>query len=553
MSGIKTQLSRLPEVIRNYRQWPFDPALLSFLLLMSNYRISFKIVALIGVYVWRPDFKWRNGALVWFYVTLPVLALVNLFFVSGDLSVSHIVAVLVCVGLWLAALLAFRQVSLFIAQLPVVKTETTLKWLAGINLAVSLADLIKIMLATQSLNPYTQISPPPYGISSGDLIGGAFGGMHLVNTAICCMLCVFFIYRGSLVFTLISLTPFLLTGSNLGTLILCALLGYVLFFKTGLVYKTIAVFCLLAVIVYYNKITPDNGKYMTSVLTKVPAHLKIKNKEELPAKVDSEKAGTIALIPQKRVYTKDELINLYLQYLRKRNAIAETETTDKLQTSVLSSFTSYANKEKKERGRMENKVFYLKDSVQKAKSKKAFFDYGRLKKFDLEHEAGKITSFKQTAAYLSSGAAAFLFGAGAGSFSSRQAFITSGIVEDSRLLMLLPHYETFEFKNNHEAIFKYLMFRDDETHSITNLPFCWYNQMLGEYGILGALAFFVLYCGFFIKRYRHLSYGRMLLPALLMFFLFDYWYERLSVVIIFELLMLLDMKIREEEQNKVQV
>ena len=202
---------------------------------------------------------------------------------------------------------------------------------------------------------------------------------------------------------------------------------------------------------------------------------------------------------------------------------------------------------------LNNKVFYLKDSLQKAKSAKQFFEYGRLKKFDLDKEAGKIISFRQTANYLRSGPGALFFGAGAGSFSSRQAFITSGIVEDSRLLMKLPHYETSEFKNNHEAIFKYLMYRDDETHSITNLPFCWYNQMLGEYGLFGALVFVVFYCGYFLKRFRLLSYGKLLLPAMLMFFLFDYWYERLSVVIVFEILMLLDLKIKAQEETQESV
>lgn len=156
----------------------------------------------------------------------------------------------------------------------------------------------------------------------------------------------------------------------------------------------------------------------------------------------------------------------------------------------------------------------------------------------------------QTRDYLLSSYKNFLFGAGIGGFSSRLAFISSKIVTDSRILMALPKYENGAFTSNHKAIFKYLLFLDDEYHSITNLPFCWYNELLGEYGLLGLILFVVFYLGFFYKRIRLLTFGRLLLALMFLFFLFDYWYERLSVMVLFELLILLNIKISVETPHK---
>ena len=69
-----------------------------------------------------------------------------------------------------------------------------------------------------------------------------------------------------------------------------------------------------------------------------------------------------------------------------------------------------------------------------------------------------------------------------------------------------------------------------------------YNQILGEYGLTGALLFAVFYLGYFLKHLRRLSYGRFMLIALMGFFLMDYWFESFSLVVIFELFLLLNMK-----------
>jgi len=75
-----------------------------------------------------------------------------------------------------------------------------------------------------------------------------------------------------------------------------------------------------------------------------------------------------------------------------------------------------------------------------------------------------------------------------------------------------------------------------------------YDQLLSEYGLLGLLALLVFYVGFFAKDYRLLTYGIPLLLFVLFIFLIDYWFEQLSVVVFFELLMFLNVK---ESKNRI--
>jgi hypothetical protein len=60
--------------------------------------------------------------------------------------------------------------------------------------------------------------------------------------------------------------------------------------------------------------------------------------------------------------------------------------------------------------------------------------------------------------------------------------------------------------------------------------------------LIGTLIFAIFYLGYFTTRYRRLSYGRYLLLALLGFLLFDYWFESFSLVVLFELFVLLNIK-----------
>jgi hypothetical protein len=537
MEKISSSIFNLFIRLKTFLLEKLDPALLLFLVLMFNYRFSLKLIAIVGIYLYRPNFKIKGNGIVWFYLSMILLGIINILFVHRDYSYNHAMTVLAGSLIWLTCLLSYHQIKLSIDLNSPAKLVNTLKLFAVLNFIVSLYDIIHVMFITGTINPYTQICPPPYGISSGDLVGGIFGQVHLVNTVISCFLLIFFIYQGSFLYALICLIPFLLTGSNLATLILIGMLTYILLFKKNMLIKYYASYCILITVLFYIKITPTNKDYMTSILAKVQKQF------SKPASVPAQPLEMHAEPPVKKL-TKEELISQYVQY--KRKLLNDSVLEDEFTTSKLVFQSLYAKQERqiKEKQIQLDLTWYKKDSLKLAKAKKEFFDYGKLKTFDLDKEPGKITSFKQTKAYLGQSWQNAFFGAGIGSFSSRLAFITSGIADDSRILMALPKYETEEFKQNHKAIFKYLMFLDDETHSITNLPFSWYNGVFGEYGLIGFLMFVFAYLAYFFKRIKLLSYGKLILISMIAFFLFDYWYERLSVIMLFELILLFDIKMK---------
>jgi hypothetical protein len=70
-----------------------------------------------------------------------------------------------------------------------------------------------------------------------------------------------------------------------------------------------------------------------------------------------------------------------------------------------------------------------------------------------------------------------------------------------------------------------------------------YGQLLAEYGLAGLLCFFIFYLIFFGRHIQWRgtrSYGLPLLLLMSGAFFTEYWFEQLSVVVLFELLMLLD-------------
>jgi hypothetical protein len=158
-----------------------------------------------------------------------------------------------------------------------------------------------------------------------------------------------------------------------------------------------------------------------------------------------------------------------------------------------------------------------------------------------ETKPGKLISFMQTCFYLRSSMMHFLFGAGIGNFSSKLAFRASGV----GALGSYPErfrYSSTDFKYYHLRTYLFYYHGDASMHSVLNYPFSVYNQVPGEYGFTGVLLFTIFYLGYFTSKYRRLSYGRYLLVVLLGFFIMEYWFESFSLIVMFELFMLLNIK-----------
>lgn len=153
--------------------------------------------------------------------------------------------------------------------------------------------------------------------------------------------------------------------------------------------------------------------------------------------------------------------------------------------------------------------------------------------------ARKLVSFEQTAKNFVSSPSSFIFGEGGGKFSSRTAYLTGG-----EYVAWFPKnlvYRSEKFAKNHFTLWNNkalsIAFRD----GTANQPFSFYNKIIGEYGTIGLLLF-LLYLSYFYKWFKLLTYGKLIFPLLLGFFLLDYWFEYFTVILFFEMFMFLDIK-----------
>lgn len=151
----------------------------------------------------------------------------------------------------------------------------------------------------------------------------------------------------------------------------------------------------------------------------------------------------------------------------------------------------------------------------------------------------KMISFEETIESALSSPQNFLFGEGAGKFSSRTAFLTAGDYTAWFPKELI--YKSQAFQENHLRLWnkRILSVRyKDGTH---NQPFSFYNQILGEFGLIGVCLFFI-YLFYIIRNWHKLTYGRILALTTLGFFVLDYWFDYFSVIIFLELFINLNIK-----------
>ena len=154
---------------------------------------------------------------------------------------------------------------------------------------------------------------------------------------------------------------------------------------------------------------------------------------------------------------------------------------------------------------------------------------------------GKFLAFQQTFNYFKKHPAGILTGVGIGNFSSKLAFRVSALGIAGSYPVKYQYINT-SFATNHLALYLYYFTKSDSVHSLTNSPNSVYDQVFSEYGLLGFAGLVIFYIGFFTKEYKKLTYGIPLLIMLLGIFFTEYWFEQLSVIILFELFIFLNLK-----------
>ena len=158
----------------------------------------------------------------------------------------------------------------------------------------------------------------------------------------------------------------------------------------------------------------------------------------------------------------------------------------------------------------------------------------------------KLVSFEETASNFVSSPQSFLFGEGGGKFSSRTAYLTGG--EYVKWYPETLIYRSEKFEKNHFKLWNNEALKIPFRDGTANQPFSFYNKIIGEYGFLG-IFLFTIYLYYFFKHFRFLTYGKLIILLMLGFFLLDYWFEYFTVILFFELFMLIDIKRHKELVN----
>ncbi len=161
----------------------------------------------------------------------------------------------------------------------------------------------------------------------------------------------------------------------------------------------------------------------------------------------------------------------------------------------------------------------------------------------------KIVAFQETYELLSSNWLHFFVGLGPGMFSSRAAFIADG--EYVSWYPSVLAWKSSLFANNHYLLWNPEVLSIDYNDGTANQPFSLYNQLLGEYGIIGFISFLALYIRHFYTKSLNKNVTILFIMFMFGFMVLDYWFEYLSVIVFFEFFccILIKYKISSNEKN----
>lgn len=521
-----------------------DWQLLAFLLLFLNVKLAIKIPAIILIYFFRFNFKFgfklKNSRLPLFYLLIMVIPIISLLINHNNFNLNYLIVMLIGMAFWLLCILAIHQVKLSVENNEAGVIHKTLLVFFVINAVISLVNILLIVKETGVINPYTyQGNYQKYFISTGDYIKGLTFDTSNTNAVLSAFGVLYFLSRKNALMLFVCMATLLLTGSNFINLVLLFILLPLFAFKTDKIQKSLIVICLVFLGIFMAKISPQNNNYASETI----AHLF--NKELAIKPVSSSnipltQQNDSLLNPDERRQKKAMLYidsMYYLAHPIKQKTVAAEQIYKvsggriaiqgpPIHTATYQSSTQTPPEQRQ-----------LVQFINTHKQVLAVAD----KKESTSTLPGKATGFLQTLNFLHGNLSKVITGAGMGNFSSKLAFRATGLGFAGGY----PHkfiYIDHDFMVNHLDLYLNFFSKRAGYHSLTNSPFSVYDQLLAEYGLIGLLVFTIYYLGFFAKHYRILTYGLPIMLLMMAAFFVEYWFEQLSVLILFELLLLLNIK-----------
>lgn len=513
-----------------------DWLLLVFLILFLDVKLVFKVAAVILIYAFRFNLKFgfrlRHSRLPIFYLAVVLIGLLNYFF-GGFHQLNYTLTVFTGISFWLLALLAMHQVKVSTETQPVFIIENTIVAFFIINAICSLVVLLEIIFKTGVLNPFLyQGNYQEYFMGTGDYIKGVSFDTSTTNAILNAFGVIFFLERKRPLMVLLCMSVLLLTGSNITNIFLSLVLLFVFIFQSNKIQKSIILICCFLFVVFITKVSPQNNQYIIRSLN----HFGIdasNNEQEDVTLASASSTNTDEKIEE----AKERIAYAYLDSLGK----ARVKHQRSFRTTPLGIYAIPGDD-------INGPTFQYRSLVSPMEKNMLHFINAHRNSLPLstgredeKNVPGKIISWKQTFNFLSAHPHEILTGTGIGNFSSKVAFKASGIGMAGSWPSKYE-YISNAFMQNLLDLYLNFFSRPDGFHSVINSPASVYGQLLSEYGIAGLAAFFIFYIGFFAKRINWKSFKLPLIFLLSAFFFFDYWFEQLSIVIIFELFQFLNDK-----------
>jgi hypothetical protein len=539
LTGIKRQLMNTSQgVLLNKKPaYAIEWKLLVFLILIMDVKLTVKGLALIFIFLTQPNFKFgfdiKNSRLPLFYLIVICVALFD-FILYRDFSSNYLLVALTGIMIWVACILAVHQIRLLVDRADIEILHNTIAVFFILNIFCSLVNLSTILFEIGLRNPYLyQGQFQKYFINTGDFIKGISFDTSTTNAVINSFGVIYFLFRKKYALVLTSMITLILTASNFGNICLAFILITVFVFKSNRDQKSVIVISIILMIIFYSQISPQNNTYLTETVNKFVLH----KKDDSPS---PENLIPIRLRPDSLLTDESRKEKLAVLYL------------DSLERIRLANLDAESKKaEEKLTVRMEiPKEPIHTHSFQWARDTTSFqrrlltFIRSRYAYTDIdvpEGSSGKSLAFRQSYSFLKDHRNKILSGDGIGNFSSKLAYKATGLKMAGGFPPDLTYLNN-DFLYNHFRLYTYFSLKPAESHSIIHSPASVYDQLLTEYGLIGLVAFTIYYIGFFGRQWKTLTYGLPIIAILLSFFLVDYWFEQLSIVILFEFLMFLDMK-----------
>lgn len=511
------------------KQWAqkVDWPLLFFLVLVLNVKLIIKAACiLLFVFIKRKELQkkeYRRQSFIWFYISLILISTVNLFVSINTISLSYFILFLAGTGFWLLCTGASLINTRFADTIPVEKLNYTITAFFLLNIVITLGQLLYIMWDAGDINPYTyQGMYQKYFISTGDRLTGISFDVSTTNAIIHSFAVIWFLGRQKMLLVLLSMAALLLTASNFINLLLAAVLFLLFIFRSTRNQKSIIIICLLFTVLFLTRISPQNNQYAGNKLFG-------SKKQSFPG--SQTRPGKDTIDPKKEIAKK------YLGSL----AFIKSTAADKKGNRIIPEPSAMISviKPALPKANIHSEPYQRKkDTTQLQKQLLVFAEKNISNQLPgTGSKPGKLIALEQTITYLKKNPAKLISGTGIGNFSSRLAFRATGL----QIAGGYPKQYAYinpAFLSNHLALHLSYFSGDAEKHSLINSPDSVADQLVSEYGITGVLSFILLYFLFFFKITLKERTGFPLLVFTAGCLLVGYWFEQLSVMILFELLML---------------